>query len=121
MEPLGRKSGDSFRNMPLYNQSRRGKSHKNHLARNTTKTRAAKKVRKHNIKRVKSSSVFWVIPVFLVPCTLPCLNGPCMHSCIMHSHFANYFVLMHVYLCLYALFVFSMIASVYHERFIQHL
>ncbi|KAM7392069.1 hypothetical protein PAMP_022708 [Pampus punctatissimus] len=43
MEPLGRKSGDSIRNMSLRNQSRRSKSYKKHLERKTTKPRAAEK------------------------------------------------------------------------------
>ncbi|XP_035514607.1 opsin 4xb [Morone saxatilis] len=43
MEPLGRKSGDSFRGMSLYSQSCRHKSYKKQLVRKTTKTYAAGK------------------------------------------------------------------------------
>ncbi|KAM7416826.1 hypothetical protein PAMA_018746 [Pampus argenteus] len=43
MEPLGRKSGDSIRNVSLRNQSRRSKSYKKHLERKATKPRAAEK------------------------------------------------------------------------------
>ncbi|XP_053180910.1 opsin 4xb [Scomber japonicus] len=43
MEHLGRKSGDSFRSLSSYNQSRRSRSSKKHLERKSTKTHAAQK------------------------------------------------------------------------------
>ncbi|GLD54049.1 melanopsin-A-like isoform X3 [Lates japonicus] len=43
MEPLGRKSGDSFRSMSSYRESGRGRSYKKQLEQKVTKTRAAEK------------------------------------------------------------------------------
>ncbi|XP_059194151.1 opsin 4xb [Centropristis striata] len=43
VEPLGRKSGDSFRSMPSYRQSSRGRSYKKQLEQKSTKTNAAEK------------------------------------------------------------------------------
>ena len=100
MEHLGRKSGDSFRSLSSYNQSRRSRSSKKHLERKSTKTHAAQKVRKHTIKKCENSSyVFWIIALFLYHVRL----GVCMHLCIMIHEFTfcQIFCFMHVYLCLY--------------------
>nr|BAX02590.1 melanopsin [Trichiurus lepturus] len=43
LEHLGKKSGDSFRSMSSYNQSRRNKSYKKYLEKKTTKPQAAEK------------------------------------------------------------------------------
>ncbi|XP_049906529.1 melanopsin-A-like isoform X1 [Epinephelus moara] len=43
MEPLGRKSGASFRSLPSYRQSSRGRSYKKQLEWRTTKTQLAEK------------------------------------------------------------------------------
>nr|ANA75359.1 melanopsin 3 [Paralichthys dentatus] len=43
MEPLGRRSGDSFRSMSLHGQSCRGRSYKKQLERKATKTHAPEK------------------------------------------------------------------------------
>lgn len=51
MEPLGRKSGKSSRRIPSNRQSSRGRSYKEQLERKTSKTHAAERVRKHNIKK----------------------------------------------------------------------
>ncbi|XP_051277596.1 opsin 4xb [Dicentrarchus labrax] len=53
MEPLGRKSGDSFRSMSLYSQSCRRKSYKKQLVQKTTKTYTAEK---HSSTMNESSS-----------------------------------------------------------------
>lgn len=55
MEPLGRKSGDSFRSMSSYRESGRGRSYKKQLEQKATKTRAAEKVRKHNMRKCEIS------------------------------------------------------------------
>lgn len=49
MEPLGKKSGDSFKSMSSYSQSYRGMSRKKRLERRTANTRTAEKVRKKNV------------------------------------------------------------------------
>ncbi|KAG8011974.1 Melanopsin-A [Nibea albiflora] len=56
MEPQGRKSGESFRSIPSYKQSRRGKSKKKQLERKSTKSRAARAAEKHPSTMNESSS-----------------------------------------------------------------
>ncbi len=123
MEPLGRKSADSFRSTSSYNQSYRGRSYKKQLERKTNKTRAAEKVRKHNIKKVwnqlKCVLDHWWFFFSCVPGGVSIMQilFACMRSC-----FANDFLL--VSLCLYvffSFFFFTLPASIYHEWTIKHL
>lgn len=81
MEPLGRKSGDSFRSTSSHRQSYRSRSYKKQLEQEVTKTQSAEKVRKEQL--------LFTIPVW------SCLNPTifCLHAFIC-SCFMNYFVLM---------------------------
>ncbi|KAE8292104.1 Melanopsin-A Opsin-4A [Larimichthys crocea] len=56
MEPQGRKSGESFRSMSSYKQSRRGKSYRKQLERKSTKSRTAHTAEKHPSTMNESSS-----------------------------------------------------------------
>ena len=101
MEPLGRKSGDSFKSMSSSSQSSRGMSRKTRLERRTAKTRTAEKVRKK--KRVFYFHVClkgrWITLLFI-----------CLHV------FMHLWVFLFVSLFLFLLNVFfTLPASICHE------
>lgn len=116
MEPLGRKSGDSFKSRSSYRQSHRGRSYKKRLEQETTKTHTAEKVRKHKVR--KKNHYWWNCYFF------PCVLGvvwirrffACMLSCI-HVLQIILFLCICVCVCLF----FTSPESVYHEWIIEHL
>ncbi|XP_040011502.1 opsin 4xb [Xiphias gladius] len=72
MEPLGRRSGDSFRSMSLYRQSCKGRSYKKQLEQKTTKTHAAEK-RPSSMNESSSTCEHELVSSSLTITTLPLL------------------------------------------------
>lgn len=108
MEPLGRKSGDSFRSMSSYRQSYRSRSYKKQLEQEVTKTQSAEKVRRELL--------LFTICVWVSESDYILLA--CFHMFMFHELFCSYAF---VILFFHFLSFFFFKASVCHEWIIEHL
>lgn len=117
MEPLGRRSGDSFRSTSSYRQSYRARSCKKRLQQEPTRAHTAEKVRKHQVNKCGitidysfpmcawNQTCFFFFPFFFA----------CMLSSI---HFLRIIQFLRICVCL---FLFTLPVFIYHERIIEHL